>query len=196
MINNLKWTVTMTGRPTPGGARAQGAVKSLKTKIDPTGELSQRLAAETQEIGRAGLAKFLEVLSFENDDDQEEIAVYEVLAGSIADDLGYTVEEVFPCILVLCGGDRSALPAQLPAPDDEVIAAIRNWLVMIRVQYDMPRGGPYSRTVEIAFRGPEALRRRTIKQRLRREGLPSSVREQQFRAGRDSVAFRLYPRSA
>lgn len=161
-------------------------------------QLGRRFADDARKAGLAGLQKFVESLTAgAPDDDNEEQAIYVLVAGAVGRGLDRNPQDVFRAVVELCGGPDHALAARLPAADPAVADEVRGWLLMVRLHYATPRSGPNVRTVEVTYRTATGeLRQQELKQRLDDwADLPAPVRAERIRTGAVDVSFQIYPRS-
>lgn len=140
------------------------------------------------QTGLQALTEISEGLGQVGDQAGEERAIYRLVAEYVADQLGLRYDVVLPAVAALCDAT--------PYPDEQTLAAVRKWLLRLRITYASPRTGPVTRTVEmIVDPTPAGARVRTVEQRMSRDDLPADVRQHMLRTGSHEVTFQPYPRS-
>ncbi|MFC7529761.1 hypothetical protein [Actinoplanes sp. GCM10030250] len=152
---------------------------------------------------RAGLLVAVEAIDkvrahLDDDESDEEHAVYAIVAASVAADLALPEPAVAGAVLELCGDPANDVSAATPAKaDPAVVEAVRAWLLRVTVHYTLPKSGPVTRTVQLYYGADETgARSREVRDEISRDDVPEDARERAIRRGIEEATYQIYPRRA
>lgn len=178
----------------PAIQRAEDALRSALAsgQVDPSLVLALRGVA----VLRGLLEKLIQQVA--NQDLAERVAVYQLVTERCATALGRPVDLVYPAVLSVCGESDATLTEHLPAPDPEVVAALADVLIHVKVTYALKGGDRAARTVLVFLHDARErqVREQMVEEELPWEQTPEDVREKFLRDGQQPVVFNLYPEAS